>query len=96
MNYEYETMAWVDGKLVQVVATYELDGLEPLVYGVFALDNEDLDVTEKIHQDEFDRIYSAICADTVSTLADASDYMEDRRDHEREDNEYWAELEATK
>ena len=78
MNDEYQTLAWVDGNLVPVVATYEVDGLRPLIYGVFALDNEDIDVTEKIHPDEFDRIYSEISADVVGTLTDAADYMEDR------------------
>ena len=73
LNNEYETAAWINGKLVDVVATYEVDGLEPLVYGVFALDNEDIDVTEKIHPDEYDRIYSAICADVVGTLTDAAE-----------------------
>lgn len=74
MNSEYETLAWVDGHLIPVVASYEVEGLEPLIYGVFALDNEDIDVTEKIHHDEFDRIYTAICADVVGTLTDAAEY----------------------
>ena len=78
MNSEYKSSAWVDGKLVEVVATYELDGLEPLVYGIFALDNDDIDVTEKIHPDEFDRIYSEISADVVGTLTDAAEYAVER------------------
>ena len=78
LNNEYETTAWINGKLVDVVATYEVDGLEPLVYGIFEQADPENDVTELIHPDEFDRIYSEISADVVGTLTDAADYMEDR------------------
>lgn len=77
MNNEYSTKAWLDGKLVDVVATYEVDGFEPLIYGVFALGNEDMDVTDSIHPDEFDRIYTAICENVVSTMTDAAEYAAD-------------------
>ena len=72
MNGEYQTKAWVDGKLVDVVASYEMDGIKPLVYGVF--DESDTDVTEKIHPDEFDRIYWAIHTDVIGTMTDAAEY----------------------
>ena len=77
MTSEYSTMAWLDGKLVDVVATYEVDGVEPLVYGVFALGNEDIDVTDAIHPDEFDRIYTAICENVVGTMTDAAEMAMD-------------------
>jgi hypothetical protein len=76
MNCEFETKAWVDGKLVNVIASYEMDGIKPLVYGVF--DADDNDVTEKIHVDEFDRIYWAIHTDVVGTMNDAADYAAER------------------
>lgn len=77
MNGEYETMAWVDGKLVDVVATYEMDGGRALVYGVFTLDGDDIDVTEKIHPDEFDRIYWAICTSDAESRIEAAEMAAD-------------------
>lgn len=78
LNHEYETTAWVKGTtgthLIDVVATYELDGLEPLVYGIFEKADPENDVTDLIHPDEYDRIYEAISADVVGTLTDAADY----------------------
>ena len=73
MEYEYESKVWIDGKLLDVVAPYEVDYLEPLVYGVFTLDDMDTDVTEKIHPDEFDRIYREISEKVLSDMTDAAE-----------------------
>lgn len=74
MNNEYETLAWVGKHLIPVVASYEVDGLEPLIYGIFEKADPENDVTELIHPAEFDRIYSEISADVVGTLTDAAEY----------------------
>lgn len=72
-EHEYETKVWLDGKLVDVVATYESDFPDALVYGIFLADESDMDVTERIHPDEFDRIYMEICTKVVEDMADAAD-----------------------
>jgi len=80
MSNEYESKAWVNGKLIDVVATYEVDYPEPLVYGVFEKDKPKNDVTDLIHPDEFDRIYSEICAKVVEDMACAAEsYFEMER-----------------
>ena len=72
-DHEYESKAWVNGKLVEVVATYEVDYPDALIYGVFEKADPENDLTELIHPDEFDRIYSEICAKVVSDMTDAAE-----------------------
>lgn len=74
---EHKTKAWLDGKLVDTIAVYDIDYPDALVYGVFIADESDMDVTERIHPDEFDRIYMAICAKVVSTTTDAAEMAAD-------------------
>ena len=73
MDHEYECKAWIDGKPVEVVATYEVDFPDALIYGVFMIDEPDTDVTEKVHPDEFDRIYHEICAKVYEDMTDAAE-----------------------
>lgn len=81
MNGEYESKAWVKGKLVPVVASYELSGYKPLIYGIF--DDYDNDVTEEIHPDEFDRIYIEIMTKTQEdAIGIAESFMDERKDNE--------------
>ncbi len=81
MNSEYETKAWVNGKLVPVTATFELDGYKPLIYGIF--DPLENDITELIHPDEFDRIYLEIMTKTQEdAIGIAESFMDERKDNE--------------
>lgn len=77
MDHEYETKVWLDGKLVDVVATYESDFPDALLYGIFLADESDTDVTERIHPDEFDRIYTEICTKVVEDMTDAAEMAAD-------------------
>ena len=70
---EYNCKAFVNGVLCDVVASYEIDYPDALVYGVFKLDDPDTDVTEKIHPDEFDRIYTEICTKVVEDMTDTAE-----------------------
>lgn len=72
-EHEYECKAWVDGVLLDVVATYETEYPEILLYGIFLADGCDMDVTERIHPDEFDRIYMEISAKAVADMTDAAE-----------------------
>jgi hypothetical protein len=79
MNGEYETKAWVNDKLIPVVATFEMDGYKPLIYGIF--DAEINDVTEELHPDEFDRIYTEIMTSAQEdAIAVAESLMDERKD----------------
>ena len=75
MNHEYECKAWIDGKLTPVVASYEIDDMHPLIFGIFSADT---DVTDKVAEQEFDRIYMEIEADILGTMTDAAEYLADR------------------
>lgn len=79
MNSEYETKAWIKGKLVPVTASFDLDGYKPLIYGIF--DTNDIDVTEEIHPDEFDRIYTEIM---ISVQEDAIEMAQSFMDESKE------------
>lgn len=74
MNHEYETHAEIKGERRVVVASYELDGYKPIIYGIF--DEDDNDVTELV---DYDRIYTDLCADIIGTAADAADYLKGDR-----------------
>ncbi len=78
MNNEYECKAWIDGKLTPVVVSYEIDDMHPLVYGIFSADMVDTDLTDKVSEPEFDRIYQEISADIVGTMIDAAEYLAER------------------
>lgn len=81
MEHEYECKAFVDGKLVDVVATYEIDFPDTLIYGIFLAEPPiSPDVTDKIHPDEFDRIYTEINARAFEDMACAAEtYFEGNR-----------------
>jgi hypothetical protein len=69
---EYSTTATVDGELIEVVAEYDVDGYEPLVYGIFAkVDEEDL--TLVISEAEFDRIYEEVSQDIIEQMNGATE-----------------------
>ena len=63
MNNEYETYADIEGDRIPCSVSYEVEsnGYKPLVYGIFALDDYDTDITARVPEDEFDRIYGELC-----------------------------------
>jgi hypothetical protein len=76
---EYSTTATVDGELIEVVAEYDVDGYEPLVYGIFAKADEE-DLTMVISEAEFDRLYLEVSQHVIEDMTERAEmYAEGER-----------------
>ena len=88
MNHELTTSVWMHGKKVPCTVAYDLDGYKPC--GLWVMDEAFNDVTIEIDEAEYDKLYNEACTHVAEAIEAK---QEDRRDHEREDKEYWDELE---
>jgi hypothetical protein len=71
---EFSTHAFIDGERLEVVASYETDGFQPMIYGIFAkADDEDL--TLLISEDQFDRIHEEVSQHIIERMTEAAEMM---------------------
>ena len=78
MNGEYETWATIGGNRVEVIAAYELDGIKPIIYGIFDADDPEKYLTDVVSSVDMTRIHSDLAADIAGTMTDAADYLQER------------------
>ena len=74
MNHEHQTYAIIDGKRVEVVATYDVDGYKPLIYGLF---DGETDLTNSITNADYDRIYTEISESVIENMIEAAEMFAD-------------------
>ena len=73
MNDEYVTEVQLkDGSVKEVCFSYELDGYQPLVYGVFDTETDD-DLTDSVTDESFDSVYGKICEEVACRATDYFD-----------------------
>lgn len=76
MNDEFVTVVQLkDGSVKEVCFSYEIDGYQPLVYGVFDSETDD-DLTDQVSEAEFDKVYVKLCENIAER---ASDYFDMER-----------------
>lgn len=73
---EYSTYADIDGERGPVVVSYELDGYEPLIFGVFS-EADDEDLTLVISEAEFDRIHAEVSQHVIERMTEAAEMATD-------------------
>lgn len=77
MNMELGTIADIEGERVPVIVSYEVDGIKPLIYGVFTADDKDEDVTLLLVDAVYDRIYEEVSQHVVDRYVAAAEYLSD-------------------
>ena len=77
MNHEHETQAEINGNMIDITASYELDGYKPLIYGLFETADGSNDLTNFISEADYDRIYEEISLAVIENMTDAAEAAAD-------------------